>query len=196
MIITEQQVPFVPGDIALLSGPTREAEARALIEKAAELSRDHDDIVRGQGAVRRIRELGDYEAAKAKYDELRRELNAIGDNSLVAPEVDHAACDTAIAVAEAMGYSVVFIDPETNPDFKADDTVASKMDIRVMRIEVRQDRTLVGKALYIYYVLVQDVISRMGAVAAAPDGAVLDGYHRSEERRVGKECRSRWSPQH
>ena len=23
-----------------------------------------------------------------------------------------------------------------------------------------------------------------------------DGYHRSEERRVGKECRSRWSPYH
>ena len=22
------------------------------------------------------------------------------------------------------------------------------------------------------------------------------GYHRSEERRVGKECRSRWSPYH
>ena len=24
----------------------------------------------------------------------------------------------------------------------------------------------------------------------------LDGFHRSEERRVGKECRSRWSPYH
>src|SRR2546430_4292702 len=32
-----------------------------------------------------------------------------------------------------------------------------------------------------------------------PDGApevVLDGFTRSEERRVGKECRSRWSPYH
>src|SRR2546422_11642059 len=32
------------------------------------------------------------------------------------------------------------------------------------------------------------------------DGAgeqqALDGMHRSEERRVGKECRSRWSPYH
>ena len=27
------------------------------------------------------------------------------------------------------------------------------------------------------------------------DNAALDGY-RSEERRVGKECRSRWSPYH
>src|SRR5438034_6178744 len=30
----------------------------------------------------------------------------------------------------------------------------------------------------------------------ARDGAVLPILHRSEERRVGKECRSRWSPQH
>src|SRR2546426_9959623 len=27
-------------------------------------------------------------------------------------------------------------------------------------------------------------------------GAVVDGRVRSEERRVGKECRSRWSPYH
>src|SRR2546427_12782931 len=27
-------------------------------------------------------------------------------------------------------------------------------------------------------------------------GAMLDGVPRSEERRVGKECRSRWSPYH
>ena len=25
---------------------------------------------------------------------------------------------------------------------------------------------------------------------------MLEGLHRSEERRVGKECRSRWSPYH
>ncbi len=28
------------------------------------------------------------------------------------------------------------------------------------------------------------------------DGFVLGGRKRSEERRVGKECRSRWSPYH
>ena len=27
-------------------------------------------------------------------------------------------------------------------------------------------------------------------------GATLEGFERSEERRVGKECRSRWSPYH
>ena len=29
-----------------------------------------------------------------------------------------------------------------------------------------------------------------------PVGFNLDAYKRSEERRVGKECRSRWSPYH
>ena len=34
--------------------------------------------------------------------------------------------------------------------------------------------------------------SRIGVYA----GASLNNYIRSEERRVGKECRSRWSPYH
>ena len=35
------------------------------------------------------------------------------------------------------------------------------------------------------------------ALAQAPDGAIYAATgHRSEERRVGKECRSRWSPYH
>src|SRR3989344_9240214 len=32
-------------------------------------------------------------------------------------------------------------------------------------------------------------------ILLTPKGA-NEGYHRSEERRVGKECRSRWSPYH
>src|SRR5256885_13686722 len=36
------------------------------------------------------------------------------------------------------------------------------------------------------------------SVALSPDGKTLatGSYDRSEERRVGKECRSRWSPYH
>ena len=47
-----------------------------------------------------------------------------------------------------------------------------------------------------------DVDGRVGAGAAADNGSVLPhrqaagGGARSEERRVGKECRSRWSPYH
>src|ERR1039457_7642583 len=36
---------------------------------------------------------------------------------------------------------------------------------------------------------------REAVVAGRPSAAAIDG-HRSEERRVGKECRSRWSPYH
>ena len=33
-------------------------------------------------------------------------------------------------------------------------------------------------------------------VAFIPTASLREGYTRSEERRVGKECRSRWSPYH
>src|SRR5256885_11959725 len=42
-------------------------------------------------------------------------------------------------------------------------------------------------------VLFADGAGANDAVAALPLG---EGYTRSEERRVGKECRSRWSPYH
>ena len=34
------------------------------------------------------------------------------------------------------------------------------------------------------------------AVSEAVTNAIVHAYPRSEERRVGKECRSRWSPYH
>ena len=36
----------------------------------------------------------------------------------------------------------------------------------------------------------------VGKVAEQANGAYLVKHRRSEERRVGKECRSRWSPYH
>ena len=38
--------------------------------------------------------------------------------------------------------------------------------------------------------------SRTADVLLVTKGALTDGATRSEERRVGKECRSRWSPYH
>ena len=35
-----------------------------------------------------------------------------------------------------------------------------------------------------------------GVKSMTVDGKAIDGNVRSEERRVGKECRSRWSPYH
>ena len=38
--------------------------------------------------------------------------------------------------------------------------------------------------------------SAVGSNAAVQTATALGGLTRSEERRVGKECRSRWSPYH
>src|SRR2546422_10041426 len=37
---------------------------------------------------------------------------------------------------------------------------------------------------------------KVTAAVKPPEGVMLTAYVRSEERRVGKECRSRWSPYH
>ena len=49
--------------------------------------------------------------------------------------------------------------------------------------------------------LVAEMQELKGAPSASPSGVVVEaqldkGAERSEERRVGKECRSRWSPYH
>ena len=41
---------------------------------------------------------------------------------------------------------------------------------------------------------VQGILTAIGGAALGPIGMIIGG--RSEERRVGKECRSRWSPYH
>src|SRR3989441_5963996 len=61
-----------------------------------------------------------------------------------------------------------------------------------------------GMVLFIVSVGLSVTMGLMGFVNLAHGGfAMLGGYaialamrHRSEERRVGKECRSRWSPYH
>ena len=39
-------------------------------------------------------------------------------------------------------------------------------------------------------------VQREVSLTFGTEGEGLDGFMRSEERRVGKECRSRWSPYH
>ena len=41
-----------------------------------------------------------------------------------------------------------------------------------------------------------DETAVMNELEAMEQEGIICGYHRSEERRVGKECRSRWSPYH
>jgi len=50
-----------------------------------------------------------------------------------------------------------------------------------------------GKSIGLYYTLGKH---DMVAVVEAPNDEVIASVLRSEERRVGKECRSRWSPYH
>ena len=49
--------------------------------------------------------------------------------------------------------------------------------------QYHQQNSFVFKINFIYYLFSNDNFSHRG-------------FHRSEERRVGKECRSRWSPYH
>ena len=63
-------------------------------------------------------------------------------------------------------------------------------------ISERGERDLLGsirqyKNIKILYLHAREIIERLG------DGSLDIGFSgRSEERRVGKECRSRWSPYH
>src|SRR2546430_7468761 len=43
---------------------------------------------------------------------------------------------------------------------------------------------------------IEDLAERGGAADVTVRGILIDMRERSEERRVGKECRSRWSPYH
>ena len=43
---------------------------------------------------------------------------------------------------------------------------------------------------------VEQLFSNIGGAISVSLVSTLDGVLRSEERRVGKECRSRWSPYH
>src|SRR3712207_9247424 len=62
-------------------------------------------------------------------------------------------------------------------------------DVRSYEELVRRYERLVGRVLYSYArreISVEDLVQE----------TFLRAYDRSEERRVGKECRSRWSPYH
>ena len=45
-------------------------------------------------------------------------------------------------------------------------------------------------------ILAHELQNPLSLWLCAMDGDTVAGYIRSEERRVGKECRSRWSPYH
>ena len=59
-------------------------------------------------------------------------------------------------------------------------------------------KTVIGTVVMavILIVLLETLGGRNGVLGFLGFTVVLSGFRRSEERRVGKECRSRWSPDH
>lgn len=176
MATTVTPTPFIP-PVVFLAEQTRKEVGQVLLDSAVKLYSSYGDAMTGAGITRRLSELGSVTAARAYMDRLRAAMVSVGDNALTAASVDHEAFATAVAVADGLGYTVAVVDPTVDPDFLADPHTSSMLDMAGKRILVRQDRTLVGKALYIYYVLAQDVVGNGGMLAASPDGSILDSYH-------------------
>ena len=96
---------------------------------------------------------------------------------------------TGAAAAEAGGYTTVVCMANTKPTCDNLETLQYVQDkARHVMIHVLQDcavtKGLGGKELVDF-----EALHEAGAPGFTDDG-------RSEERRVGKECRSRWSPYH
>src|SRR5256885_15821944 len=73
---------------------------------------------------------------------------------------------------------------------------ASRVERARMLLAYREDASFfaVGQAMGVHHQTVKRCVER--ALAHGPMSALDDLPRRSEERRVGKECRSRWSPYH
>src|SRR5256885_1513873 len=66
--------------------------------------------------------------------------------------------------------------------------LSHKSEHGLVRLNIRE----AGQALAAF----GDFSATLARLGAADGGLLLGAQHRSEERRVGKECRSRWSPYH
>src|SRR6266568_3561018 len=84
--------------------------------------------------------------------------------------------------------------PARNPRFSPDGTMIAWASQRDVEPEVHVARTEGGPSTRLTYW----GDASTDVLGWTPDGAVLakTSAGRSEERRVGKECRSRWSPYH
>jgi len=81
------------------------------------------------------------------------------------------------------------------PTIQGGYTVAS-----LTRKEIEDERTLSGRKLELAWLKDPLDVSFLQIQGSGrlklPDGSIIRVGYRSEERRVGKECRSRWSPYH
>src|SRR3989454_10607039 len=99
--------------------------------------------------------------------------------------------------AGGTGVTVDGTEANSNPEARSLSQYGGQNQIDVMSIEAVQEVQIVKGVLPAEYGGVTggqvNMISRSGTNAF--HGSAFEN-HRSEERRVGKECRSRWSPYH
>src|SRR5256885_15764176 len=70
-------------------------------------------------------------------------------------------------------------------------------EVHAVRVDLAQKAELTrAEGLHVGRVCLGDVARGVDLVVHGQHGALVARLGRSEERRVGKECRSRWSPYH
>src|SRR5260370_27452017 len=121
----------------------------------------------------------------------------------------HPGTDMSQAMAETVGYvnrSRAFMPPGTvGPFIMRFDTGSVPVGYLVLKSETKSIGEIQDQALF----KVRPMFAAIDGVSAPPpfggnhrtivvrgNPDRLRSYNRSEERRVGKECRSRWSPYH
>src|SRR3712207_7705629 len=75
------------------------------------------------------------------------------------------------------------------------DVCSSDLDVSFQRRALRPDAGLLGRPARTAGPVTEALVA-IGCVPPLPVGALAPCRCRSEERRVGEECRSRWSPYH
>lgn len=119
--------------------------------------------------------------AKAEYDRIRREQDRLGNNNLTASEREIEALATAVAVAHEVGYAVRIADAASEPLLQEDPNspgvVNSTLNQASKEIVVRDGRTVIGQALYIYFVLAQEFAQAAGLYGGSPDYSVTGALH-------------------
>src|SRR3989475_8714661 len=91
-------------------------------------------------------------------------------------------------------YARMFLERIDRPDVDRIEQIRPAVALE-QKNPVRTARSTVGTATEIYDYL-RLLYAKVGRVHCASCGAPAASHSRSEERRVGKECRSRWSPYH
>src|SRR3989475_11287938 len=122
-------------------------------------------------------------------------LNAVATAQKLGPDIHvliagHEAGAAAKAAAQIAGVAkVLHADAPQLRDFLAENVAATVVSVAKNYSHLLAPSTSNGK----------NVMPRVAAlldVQQISDIVAVDGADRSEERRVGKECRSRWSPYH